>query len=121
MFTYCTKVLRLSEAEAYSRITVARASREHPMLLDMLADGRLHLTGIARLAPHLTAANRSELLERATHKSRRQIEELIADLAPRPNAPAVMRRLPARTEPPTPGGLRPAGMRVWPATLSRRS
>ena len=104
MFAYCTQALRLSEAEAYARITVARASRKHPVLLDMLADGRLHLTGIARLAPHLTAANRSELLERATHKSRRQIEALIADLAPRPDAPALMRRLPERTQPPTPWG-----------------
>jgi len=98
MFAYCTQVLRLSEAEAYARITVARASREHPILLDLLADGRVHLTGIARLIPHLTAANRAELLERATHKSRRQIEELIAEIAPRPDAPALMRRLPERRE-----------------------
>src|SRR3990170_38839 len=98
MFVYCTQVLRLSEAEAYARITVARASREHPMLLDMLADGRLHLTGIARLAPHLTPENRAELLERATHKSRRQIEELIAEIAPRPDVHALMRRLPVRKE-----------------------
>ena len=103
MFAYCTQVLRLSEAEAYARITVARASREHPMLLDMLADGRLHLTGIARLVPHLTLGNRAELLERATHKSRSQIEELIAEIAPRPDAPALMRRLPARKELAAPG------------------
>ena len=30
MFAYCTDVLHLSEAEAYLRITVARASRKHP-------------------------------------------------------------------------------------------
>ena len=46
MFSYCTEVLHLSEAEAYLRIAAARASREHPVLLEMLADGRLHLTGI---------------------------------------------------------------------------
>jgi hypothetical protein len=68
------------------------------MLLAMLVDGRLHLTGIARLAPHLTRENRSELLRRATHQSRRQIEELIADIAPRPDAPALMRKLPVRKE-----------------------
>jgi hypothetical protein len=94
MFAYCTEVLHLSEAEACLRITVARASREHPVLLDMLADGRLHLTGIARLTPHLTPKNRAALLGRATHRSRRQIEELIAEIAPLPDAPAVMRRLP---------------------------
>ena len=54
MFAYCTQALHLSEAEAYLRIAAARASREHPFLLSMLADGRLHLTAIAKLAPHLT-------------------------------------------------------------------
>jgi len=105
MFAYCTEVLRLSEAEAYLRITVARASREHPMLLTMLADGRLHLSGIAKLAPHLTPENRGALLRRATHRSKREIEELIAEVAPRPDAPALMRKLPERKAPPAPALL----------------
>jgi hypothetical protein len=96
MFAYCTEVLHLSEAEAYFRITAARASREHPLLLAMLADGRLHLSGIARLAPHLTRENRDALLARAAHRSKRQIEELVAELAPRPDAPALIRKLPGR-------------------------
>jgi hypothetical protein len=95
MFAYCTEVLHLSEAEAYLRITAARASREHPMLLTMLGDGRLHLTGISRLAPHLTRENAEGLLKRAVHKSKRQIEELIAELVPGPDVPAMMRKLPA--------------------------
>jgi len=41
MFAYCMDVLHLSEAEAYLRISAARASRKHPILLTMLADGRL--------------------------------------------------------------------------------
>jgi hypothetical protein len=114
MFTYCTEVLHLSEAEAYLRIAAARASREHPTLLAMLGDGRLHLTGVAKLAPHLTRENRDPLLDRATHRSKRQIEELIAEIAPRPDAPAVMRKLPQRArspESPTvgPGGVLNAG------------
>jgi hypothetical protein len=64
------------------------------MLLTMLADGRLHLSGIAKLAPHLTWENRDGLLVRATHRSKRQIEELVAEIAPRPDAPAVMRKVP---------------------------
>jgi hypothetical protein len=103
MFIYCTEVLHLSEAEAYLRIAVARASREHPMLLTMMGDGRLHLTGAARLAPFLTQENRDELLKRATHRSRRQIEELIAEIAPRPDVPALMRKLPgcrSKAQPP---------------------
>jgi hypothetical protein len=97
MFVYCTEVLHLSEHEAYLRIAAARAAREHPMLLAMLGDGRLHLSGMAKLAPHLTLANRERLLERATHKSKRQIEVLVADLAPRPDVPTSIRKLPDRS------------------------
>jgi hypothetical protein len=110
LFAYCTEILHLSEAEAYLRIAAARASREHPTLLAMLGDGRLHLSAIAKLAPHLTPDNRETLLERATHKSKRQVEELVAELAPRPDVPALMRKLPvgrAQVEPPPALELRP--------------
>ena len=96
MFAYCTDVLHLSGAEAYLRIAAARASRKHPVVLDMLADGRLHLTAIAMLAPHITAENRDTLLIRAIHRTKPQIEELIAELDPQPDAPTVMRKLPSR-------------------------
>ena len=99
MFAYSMAVLHFSEAEAYLRIAVARASREHPMLVTMLADGRLHLTAIALLAPHLTRENRDGLLQRATHRSKRQILELLAEIAPRPDVRAVMRKLPERRTP----------------------
>src|SRR5262245_8529305 len=102
MFSYCTDILHLSEAESYRRITVARAARDHPILLEMIADGRLYLTGAAKLVPILTPANRDSLLARAVHKSKRQIEELVAELAPRPDAPSVMRKLPEPARPATP-------------------
>jgi hypothetical protein len=99
MFAWCTERLHLSEAEAYLRIAAARASREHPALLDMLADGRLHLTAIAKLAPHLTPDNRDAVLARAAHCSKRQVEELVAELAPRPDAPTLIRKLPEPVAP----------------------
>jgi hypothetical protein len=86
--------LHLSEAESYFRIAVARAARKHAVLLTMLGDGRLHLSGIAILAPHLTEENSEKVLSRATHKSKRQIEELVAELAPKPDVPVVIRKLP---------------------------
>ena len=94
MFRYCIHVLHLSEPEAYLRIAAARAARRHPVLLAMLADGRLHLSGIAKLAQHLTRENRDALLGRATHLSKRQIEELIAEICPRPDVPSLVRKLP---------------------------
>ncbi len=103
MFAYCMDILHLSEAEAYLRIAAARASRKHPILLTMLADGRLHLTAIDKLAPYLTRENREGLLERATHRSKRQIEELIAEIAPRRDVPVMVRKLPERRALPTAG------------------
>lgn len=96
MFVYCTEVLHLSEQEAYLRITVARASREYPILLAMLRDGRLHLSGIARLTKYLTRENRDDVLKRAVHRSRREIEKLIAELEPCPDVPPAMRKLPTQ-------------------------
>lgn len=96
MFQYAIEILHLSEAEAYLRIAVARASRMHPVLLEMLGDGRLHLSGIALLAKHLTESNRDGVLARAAHKTKREIEELIAELAPRPDVPPMIRKQPVR-------------------------
>ncbi len=98
MFSYCTEKLHLSEHEAYLRIAVGRASRTHPMLLEMLGDGQLHLSGIAKIAPHLTEANRETLLARAAHKSKRKIEELVAEISPKPDVQATIRKLPERPE-----------------------
>ena len=120
MFAYCTERLHLSEAEAYRRITVARAARKHEVLLAMLRDGRLHLSGIAMLAPLLTRDNRDAVLERATHRSKRQIQELVAELSPRPDAPSVMRKLPDMRKTPPPGAsqredqARNAGLELVP-------
>ena len=121
MYAYCTERLHLSEAEAYLRIAAARASRQHPILLAMLADGRLHLTAIAKLAPHLTPDNRDAVLARATHCSKRQVEELAAELAPRPDAPALIRKLPEPSpSAPSPTSLRPCPDQITGSSLELR-
>ncbi|HXK39263.1 MAG TPA: hypothetical protein VJ837_00305, partial [Candidatus Paceibacterota bacterium] len=95
MFVYAVEVLHLSEHEAYERFAAARASRKFPQLLEMLSDGRLHLSGLGKLAPHLTEDNCELLFARAAYKTKRQIEELLVELSPKPEAPAVIRKLPA--------------------------
>jgi hypothetical protein len=99
MFVYCTRILHLSEPEAYLRIRAARASRRFPLVLDMLADGRLHLSGLGKLTPYLTKDGGEALLLRAAHLSKRQVEELVAEIAPRPDVPATIRKLPERPVP----------------------
>ena len=94
MFRFCMDVLHLSEAEAYRRINAARLSRRFPVLLTMLEDGRIHLCGVAVISKHLTEANYEEVLEKATHKSKRQLEELVAELAPKPDVAPTIRKRP---------------------------
>ena len=100
MFKYAIDMLHLSEAEAYLRIAAARASRRHPALLTMLDDGRLHLSGIGALAPYLTDANCEELLARGTHKTKRELPVLVAEIAPKPDVSAFIRKLAKRRETP---------------------
>ena len=95
LFTYCTEVLHLSEHAAYSRIEAARAARRFPKVLDCLADGGLTLTAVCLLASVLTPENHEELLEAARHKSKRDVEHLVAMTRPRPDVSTVIRKLPA--------------------------
>src|SRR3989304_936487 len=114
MFTYAIEVLHLSEAEAYLRIAAARASRKYPILLAMLSDGRIHLSGIGKLAPHLTDENCEKVLARAAHKSKREIEELVAELVPKPDVPPTVRKVPARAETASAPELRPDAVKNEP-------
>jgi hypothetical protein len=107
MHIYATSRLHLSEAEAYLRITVARVSRRFPIVLAMLADGRLHVSAIAKLAPHLREENGEALLARAVHRSKREVEALVAEIAPRPDVRSLIRRLPSTPEPSATGELGP--------------
>jgi hypothetical protein len=95
MFTYCTQVLHLSEHAAYNRIEAARAARRYPALVDRLFAGDLTLTAVRLLSPHLNDSNHQELFAAARHKSKCEIEQLIAQCWPRPDVPATIRKLPA--------------------------
>jgi 5-methylcytosine-specific restriction endonuclease McrA len=94
LFTYCTQVLHLSEHAAYNRIETARAARKFAIILDLVESGAVTLTAVRLLAPHLTDINYHEVLRRATHMSKRQVELLIATLHPTPDEPSVVRKLP---------------------------
>jgi hypothetical protein len=104
MFAFCVEELHLSEDAAYKRIRVARAARRYPRVLLALSEGRVHLTGLTLLAHYLNPAAKDavildpatvdELLTAATHKSRRQIELLLAERFPKPDVKDEIRALP---------------------------
>jgi hypothetical protein len=98
MFTYCVEELHMSEAEAYLRIQAARLGRQFPLIVQLFANGSLHLTAIKLLGPHLTPENHVQLLERASGKNKREIELLVATLAPRPKHRSHWKRPPRRRQ-----------------------
>jgi len=97
---YCVYELRLSEDEAQRRCRAARVARQFPVLFEMLADASIHLTGIVLLAPYLTAENHREVLARARYRRKREIELLVAELAPARDVPALIEPLSARAAAP---------------------
>jgi hypothetical protein len=94
LFSYCTEALHLSEQDAYLRIHAARAARRFPLILDLVADGAVHLAGVVVLEPHLRRENHLELLAAARHLGRRAIESLVVRLQPLPPVAASVRKLP---------------------------
>jgi hypothetical protein len=87
LYDYCRAVLHLSEWEAWNRIEAGRVARRFPVLLDMLEEGSLNITGIKLLGPHLTPENHSAVLEKARWKSKLAIGEIVARLDPQPDVP----------------------------------
>jgi hypothetical protein len=98
MFAFCVDELGFSEDQAYNRTTVARAARILPAMLDSLRSGAVHLTGLRLLARHLTEHNHHDLLAEAAGKSKRQIEEIVARLDPKPRVPDSVRKHPVRKQ-----------------------
>jgi hypothetical protein len=93
LFAYCTRALHLSEDAACSRIAAAKACRRFPVILERLASGEMTLTAVRVLAPHLTDENHETALDQAKGMTLGGIERLVAALAPRPDAPSLVRRL----------------------------
>jgi hypothetical protein len=88
------QALHLGEGAAYKHVWAVRLARRYPHVLHAIAEGRVHLSGICELARHLTSANAPELIEAATHKTRREIQLMIAERFPKPDAPTLVMALP---------------------------
>ncbi len=93
MHAYCVGVFHMSSDEAYKRVRAARAGRRFPIILHAIADGRVHLTAVALLAKRLTRTNVAELVEAATHRTKHEVQLLIARRFPVADVPTSMREV----------------------------
>lgn len=116
-FDYCVRHLQYSEDEAYRRIHAARAAKRFPEIYGHLADGRLSLTTLSRIAASLKPENRAELLAAASGKPLRDVERLVAPLI---EARAANRIRPIKRKVETLGPLfEPRDMAGPPAVVDR--
>src|SRR6267378_3142093 len=99
MYAYCVQKLHMSEDVACKRIRAARAALEFPAIFELVAEGRLHLAGVVLLAPYLTQENAADMLGAAAHRTKAEIEELIARRFPRTEEMGLVMALPDLSAP----------------------
>ena len=103
LFEYCTRRLHLSEGSVALRIQVANVSRRFPQILVVLAKNRMSLTVAGLLAPVLTESNVEKLLGDCAGMTKRDAEEYLVALRPKPVFAPSIRKTPSRpafTSPP---------------------
>ena len=127
MFAFCTRELGFSEGGAYNRILVARTARKLPAIIEAVRSGSVHLAGLRLLAPHLTPENHEHLLAKAAGRTKDEMTEIIAALAPRPPPVTTIRKLPEprplplaqpRAQPPPPRPVTPVAEDVFRLQLA---
>jgi hypothetical protein len=101
LFDSCTRRLNLSEGSVALRIQVANVSRRFPQILVALAENRISLTVAGLLAPVLTESNVEKLLSDCAGLPRREAEQCLVALRPKPVFAPSIRRTPC---PPQEGG-----------------
>lgn len=94
LFEFCLRDLGMSEGEAYRRINAAKLVQRFPQLLAHIEAGDIHLSALVQLRDYFTEKNVADLVAAARGKNKMQIAELVARLAPRPDVPAKLRKLP---------------------------
>src|SRR5688572_14028351 len=85
MHVYCVRVLGMAEEVAFKRIRAARVARRFPVVLEAVADGRLNVSSVVRIAPALTEENAAELVDEVSGMGRSEIAIVLARRAPKPD------------------------------------
>jgi 5-methylcytosine-specific restriction endonuclease McrA len=84
LFSYLHRDLGLSKGAAFYRMTAAQLIQRHREVVEPLRDGRLCLTSMVELSKVLTAENLTEVLPRFFHLSKREAQDVLAELNPTP-------------------------------------
>jgi hypothetical protein len=116
LYAFCRTRLGMSDGAAHRRIIAARLVKRFPRLLARIESGDIALSSLVLLNKHLDENNLDEVIGLASRKSKREVEEIVARLAPRPDVPAeisviaeqrVLSVLPTATTPPAESRIEP--------------
>ncbi len=78
LFQYLVQELGFSEATSLKRIQVSRLAERFPVVYSLLETGKVSMTVLQKLAPHLLVSNHRVLLNESTGKSVRDVERMLA-------------------------------------------
>lgn len=81
LFKYVVEKLKYSDASAYKRIQIARASKVCTSVILFLKEQKLSLSALAVLAPHINQENGNEVLNSALGKSVEQLRWQVVNFA----------------------------------------
>jgi hypothetical protein len=84
LFAFLQRELRLSDGAAFYRQTAARLAQKFPEIIEALRAGNLCLTTVVELSKILTAENGAALLPRFAGVSKREANEIVAEVNPEP-------------------------------------
>ena len=82
LFRYCTDELKLSEAQSYQYIGVARKSKQVPELKKAIKEEKLSVSKAKKICSVITAKNQQKWIEAATTLPIKQIEREVAKINP---------------------------------------
>jgi hypothetical protein len=78
-------------------------ARRFPAIFVAVADGKLHLTALVLLAPHMTPDTADGLITAATHQTKAKVELLLAQRFPKGDVPTLVKAIAPSRAPEEPG------------------
>ncbi|MCM2280242.1 MAG: HNH endonuclease [Bdellovibrionaceae bacterium] len=94
---YAMRALKLSEAQSYAYITVARKARELPLLQQAITAGELTVSKAVRITSVINGENQRKWIGLALELPKRDLEREVARVNPRAARPEQARFLDAHT------------------------
>lgn len=77
LYAYLIDKYRYEGGSAYRRIQAARFIRKYPQTIHCLMQGKMSLTTMCLISPHITQMNQDNLIKAVLGKSKKEVEDLI--------------------------------------------